>query len=194
MREDWKRRVAQAFAETVELHRSYAAADLGPVVLAADMIVGAVRSGGQLLLCGNGGSASDAQHVAAELVGRFQRQRGAFPALALTVDTSVLTSLANDFAYDVVFARQVEALAGAQDVLLAISTSGQSASVVRAVEQARRMSVKTIALTANDGGVLGPMADVHINVPTSSTARAQEVHRTILHAICDLVEGELAGA
>ena len=194
MVDNWKQRVAQAFAESVELHRAVASGDLSPVVEAAKLIVSALTSGGKLLVCGNGGSASDAQHVAAELVGRFERQRHALPALALTVDTSVLTSIANDFSYEEVFARQLEAVGGPQDVLLAISTSGRSANVLRAIERAKALGLKSIALTANDGGVIGSLVDVHINVPSRATARAQEVHRTILHAICELVEAAVAGA
>jgi len=194
MVDNWKQRVAQAFAESVELHRAVASGDLSPVVEAAKLIVAALTSGGKLLVCGNGGSASDAQHVAAELVGRFERQRQALPALALTVDTSVLTSIANDFSYEEVFARQLEAVGGPHDVLLAISTSGRSANVLRAIERAKALGLKSIALTANDGGVIGSLVDVHINVPSRATARAQEVHRTILHAICELVEAAVAGA
>jgi len=194
MVDNWKQRVAQAFAESVELHRAVASGDLSPVVEAAKLIVSALTSGGKLLVCGNGGSASDAQHVAAELVGRFERQRQALPALALTVDTSVLTSIANDFSYEEVFARQLEAVGGPHDVLLAISTSGRSANVLRAIERAKALGLKSIALTANDGGVIGSLVDVHINVPSRATARAQEVHRTILHAICELVEAAVAGA
>ena len=194
MIDTWKQRVAQAFAESIELHRAVASGDLSPVVEAAKLIVAALTSGGKLLVCGNGGSASDAQHVAAELVGRFERQRQALPALALTVDTSVLTSIANDFSYEEVFARQLEAVGGPHDVLLAISTSGRSANVLRAIERAKALGLKSIALTANDGGVIGSLVDVHINVPSRATARAQEVHRTILHAICELVEAAVAGA
>ena len=194
MIDNWKERVAQAFAENIELHRAVASGDLSPVVEAAQLIVAALTSGGKLLVCGNGGSASDAQHVAAELVGRFERQRRALPALALTVDTSVLTSIANDFSYEEVFARQLEAVGGPHDVLLAISTSGRSANVLRAIECAKALGLKCIALTANDGGVIGSLVDVHINVPSRATARAQEVHRTILHAICELVEAAVAGA
>jgi len=194
MSDDWKQRVARVFAESIDLHRTCAAGDLEPVVQAARLIAAGLKSGGKLLICGNGGSASDAQHVAAELVGRFVLQRRALPAIALTVDTSILTSVANDFSYDDVFARQLEAIGGRQDVLLAISTSGRSANVVRAVERAGALAMKSIALTGGDGGSLGSMADVHVNIPSSSTARVQEVHRTVLHAICELVEAELGGA
>jgi len=194
MSDDWKRRVAQALADSVDLHRTVASADLEPIVQGARLIVAAMANGGKLLICGNGGSAADAQHVAAELVGRFRHERRALPAIALTVDTSILTSVANDFSYEQVFARQIEALGGPNDVLLAISTGGRSPNVVRAVELAKKSGLKCVALTANDGGVIGPLADVHINVPSTVTARAQEVHRTVLHAMCELIETGVQGA
>jgi D-sedoheptulose 7-phosphate isomerase len=193
MSDEWKQRVAESLAGAIDLHRTFASGDLTPVIQAARLIVRALADGRKLLICGNGGSASDAQHLAAELVGRFQRPRRPLPALALTVDSSVLTAIANDFSYDEVFARQIEGLGHQDDVLLAISTSGRSSNVLRAVEQARRIGMTSIALTANDGGLLGPMADVHVNVPSADTARAQEVHRTILHVICELIETELSG-
>jgi phosphoheptose isomerase len=190
----WVRRVEQSFADSIDLHREFLSKGIDGVVKATAVMTSAMAEGRKLLACGNGGSASDAQHVAAELVGRFQRSRRALPAIALTVDTSVLTSIANDMSFDDVFARQVEALGTPGDVLLAISTSGRSPNVLRAVEAAKRLSMKTIALTAGDGGLLGKAADVHVNVGTRSTARAQEVHRTILHVMCELLEQEVAGA
>jgi phosphoheptose isomerase len=162
-----------------------------PVLDAAAAIVDAFRRGGMLLLFGNGGSASDAQHVSAELVGRFQRERAGLPAIALTTDTSILTSVANDDGFDRVFVRQIEALGRAGDVALGISTSGGSPNVLAALEAARARGLKTIALTGKDGGVVGRAAAIHVNVPAQSTARVQEVHRTLLHIICDIVEREL---
>jgi phosphoheptose isomerase len=162
-----------------------------PVLDAAAAIVDAFRRGGMLLLFGNGGSASDAQHVSAELVGRFQGERAGLPAIALTTDTSVLTSVANDDGFDRVFVRQIEALGRAGDVALGISTSGGSSNVLAALEAARAKGLKTIALTGKDGGAVGRAAAIHVNVPAQSTARVQEVHRTLLHIICDIVEREL---
>jgi phosphoheptose isomerase len=162
-----------------------------PVLDAAAAIVDAFRRGGMLLLFGNGGSASDAQHVSAELVGRFQRERAGLPAIALTTDTSILTSVANDDGFDRVFVRQIEALGRAGDVALGISTSGGSPNVLAALEAARAKGLKTIALTGMDGGAVGRAAAIHVNVPAQSTARVQEVHRTLLHIICDIVEREL---
>ena len=159
-----------------------------PVLDAAAAIIGALKTGGKLLVFGNGGSAADAQHVAAELVGRFERERAAMAAVALTTDASVMTSVANDYAFDRVFARQVEGLGRKGDVALGISTSGASANVVAGLEAARALGLGTIALTGADGGAVGRAAAVHVNVPSENAARVQEVHRTLLHVICDLVE------
>ena len=176
------------FDETIALHRQVKDADPRPLVDAAAAIVDALARGGKLLVFGNGGSAADAQHVAAELVGRFTRERVALAAVALTTDTSVLTSVANDYAFERVFARQVEALGRRGDVALGISTSGASPNVVAALEAARALGMQTIALTGGDGGAVGRVAAIHMNVPSAVTARVQEVHRTLLHVICDIVE------
>jgi phosphoheptose isomerase len=181
-------RLNAVFGETIALHEQVRQGDLQPIVAAASAIVAALGGGGKLLVFGNGGSAADAQHVAAELVGRFHRQRPALAAIALTTDTSVLTSLANDYAFDRVFARQIEALGKPGDVVLAISTSGTSGNVVTALAASRRLGLRTIALTGRDGGEVGRAAEIHVNVPSSSTARVQEVHRTLLHVMCELVE------
>ena len=170
--------VIATLADTIALHERVKQSDLQPVLAAAAAIVEALGRGGKLLLFGNGGSAADAQHMAAELVGRFQATRAALSAVALTTDTSVLTSVANDEAFASVFARQIEALGREGDVALGISTSGRSPNVVSALDAAR----------TRDGGAVGRAAEIHINVPSDSTARVQEVHRTLLHVICDLVE------
>jgi D-sedoheptulose 7-phosphate isomerase len=180
--------VGTVLADAIALHRQCAAADLQPVYGAATLIVDAFRAGGKLLVFGNGGSAADAQHVAAELVGRFERVRQPLAAIALTADTSVMTSVANDEGYAEVFVRQVEALGRSGDVVLAISTSGRSPNVVAALRTARARGLMTIGLTGGNGGEAGPLCDVHVNVPADNTARVQEVHRTLLHAICGLVE------
>ena len=182
--------VAQTLAEAARLHGASAPA-AGPAAAAAGAMVTALRSGGRILACGNGGSATDAQHFAGELVGRFERERKAMAAIALTADTSILTALANDYDYRLVFARQVEALGRPGDVVLGISTSGGSANVLAAFESAKAGGMTTVAMTGRDGGAVGRAADIHINVATPSTARAQEVHRTLLHAICALIEREL---
>ena len=182
--------VAQTLAEAARLHGASAPA-AGPAAAAAGAMVTALRSGGRILACGNGGSAADAQHFAAELVGRFERERAAMAAIALTTDTSILTALANDYDFTMVFARQVEALGRPGDVLLGVSTSGGSANVLAAFETAKAGGLTTVALTGRDGGAVGAAADIHINVPAASTARVQEVHRTLLHAVCALIEREL---
>jgi phosphoheptose isomerase len=167
--------------------------DPQPLLRAAAAIASSVRGGGKVLVFGNGGSAADAQHVAAELVGRLERERAAIPAIALSTDTSVLTAVANDYSFDRVFVRQIEALGRSGDVALAISTSGNSANVVAAAESARKTGLVVVALTGRDGGALGRLADVHVNVPEADTARAQEVHRTLLHVLCELVEDDVSG-
>ena len=166
--------------------------DPAPLFAAVDAIVAAVRGGGKVLVFGNGGSAADAQHVAAELVGRFLRERQAVAAVALSADTAVLTAVANDTGFERVFARQIEALARPGDVAVGISTSGASKNVVAALEAARQAGAATVALTGRDGGEAGRVSDIHVNVPETDTARVQEVHRTLLHILCELVELELA--
>jgi D-sedoheptulose 7-phosphate isomerase len=158
------------------------------IVKVAETIRAALDRGGKLLVFGNGGSAADAQHMAAEMVGRFQRDRDGLAALALTTDTSTLTSVANDYGFERVFSRQVEALGRKGDVVLAISTSGKSPNVLAALDAARKLELTTIALTGRDGGPAGKSADLHVNVAEESTARIQEVHRTLIHAICELIE------
>ena len=172
-------------------HEQMSRQDAAPVIAAAAAMVAAVRNGGKVLLFGNGGSAADAQHMAAELVGRLERERPAIAAIALSTDTSTLTAVANDFGFERVFARQIDALGRRGDVAFAISTSGDSKNVLAGVAAARERGLSVIALTGRDGGHLGQRADVHINVPVADTARAQEVHRTLLHILCELVETEL---
>ena len=158
---------------------------------AAAAIVNAISSGGKLLVCGNGGSAADSQHIVAELVGRFKKERKPMAAVALTTNTSIITAIANDYGYDVVFERQVIALGGPKDVLLGISTSGNSKSVNRAVQAARSIGMKTIGLTGGSGGELGKIVDIPIVVPSKDTPRIQESHLMIGHILCELVEDEV---
>jgi len=188
------RTVEAALDQAVALHQRVRSRDLTPVVRAADAICESSGRGGKVLVFGNGGSASDAQHFAAELVGRFERTRTAIGAIALTADPSVLTSIANDEAFDRVFARQVEGLGRPEDVAVGISTSGRSPNVVRALEAAVARGMTTIALTGHDGGLVGAIAAIHMNVPDQSAARIQEVHRTLIHAICRIVDSSLADA
>lgn len=186
-----RRTVEQTLERAIALHQRVRGMDVGPIVDAAAVISAACAAGGKVLVFGNGGSAADAQHLAAELVGRFERDRAALAAIALTTDTSVLTSVANDYAFARVFARQVEGLGRPGDVAVGISTSGRSANVVLALETARALGLRTVALTGRDGGSAGTVAEVHINVPDDSAAAVQEVHRTLIHAICSIVETEL---
>jgi len=156
-------------------------------------IIEAYRNKKKLILFGNGGSAADAQHIAAELVNRFELERMALPAIALTTDTSILTSIANDYDYSKVFARQVEALAEEGDVVIGISTSGTSLSVIKGIEVAREKGAKTIGLTGKNGGELAKIVDLVLKVPSNDTPRIQEAHITILHIICYLIEKKLFG-
>jgi D-sedoheptulose 7-phosphate isomerase len=191
---DRQRAADDAFADTIALYRRVQRAGQAALFAAADALLTALGAGRKVLVCGNGGSAADAQHFAAELVGRYARERRAWPALALSTDTSALTAIGNDYGFDRVFARQVDAHGQAGDVLVAISTSGGSANVLAAIETARARGLVTIGLTGRDGGALGRAVDVHVNVPSPSTARVQEVHITLLHVLCDLVERELVDA
>lgn len=175
--------VKQAMLADHELLRRIAAA--------AETILGSLRGAGRLLLAGNGGSAADAQHIAAEFLGRYQMERRAMPAVALTVNSSALTAIGNDYGFDEVFARQVEALARPGDVLMAISTSGNSRNVLRAVLMAGALRVKTIALTGQSGGKLKNAADLCLCVPSQETPRIQEAHILIGHAISEIVEAEM---
>jgi D-sedoheptulose 7-phosphate isomerase len=184
-------RVVAIIDETILLHEQARSASVGATIAAASAMSETLRRGGKVLLFGNGGSASDAQHVAAEFVGRFVRERKAAPAVALSTDTSILTAIGNDYGFERIFARQVEALGRPGDVALGISTSGGSQNVVAALDLARRQGLVTVALTGRDGGAVGRAADIHINVPSPNTARVQEVHRTLLHAICEIVDRDL---
>lgn len=158
------------------------------VVMAAGWLAEAIRNGGKILVCGNGGSAADAQHLAAELVGRFQRERGALPAIALTTDTSIITAVGNDYGFHAIFERQTDGLALPGDVLVGISTSGNSENVLRAVECARRKQIRTVGLLGGDGGAIAAAVELALTVPSRVTAHVQEAHIFILHAICAMIE------
>ena len=179
--------------ELADLARRMGEGDLGPIEEYADLAARALAGGGKLLFCGNGGSAADAQHVAAEYVVRMEMDRPALPALALTTDTSVLTAGSNDRGFDEVFARQVEALGNPGDVLVLHSTSGESDNLLKAVAAARMRGVHTVGLLARGGGRLGPEVDVAIIVPTETVSRAQELHLALSHIVCRHVESRLAG-
>ena len=183
------RRGEETFAAAIKLHERVRS-NLGPAIVAAQAISDALKTGHKLLVFGNGGSAADAQHVAAELVGRFQRERAAMAAIALTVDTSILTAVGNDYSFKQVFARQVEALGNRGDVAMGISTSGESPNVVTGLQTAKAKGLKTIALTGRDGGSVGRAAEIHVNVPDQNTQRVQEAHMTLLHVMCEVIEAD----
>ena len=158
------------------------------ITQAAAMMKIALVAGHKIMFCGNGGSAADAQHWAAEIVGRFQKERKGMPAIALTTDTSIITAIGNDYGYEKIFSRQVEALGQAGDVLVGISTSGNSANVIAAIAEAKALGVKTIGFTAFSGGQMADLCDVCLAIPTKVTARAQEIHEVIGHILCEMVE------
>lgn len=155
------------------------------------LIIDSIKKNGKVIIFGNGGSASDSQHIAAELMGRFKKDRTALAAVALTTNTSVLTALANDYGYDVVFAKQIEGLGAKNDIAIGISTSGKARNVAAGIKQAKKMGIKTVALTGGDGGEIAKLADVSLIVPSQVTARIQEAHITIGHIICELIEDAL---
>lgn len=191
-----EQRIQQQFFESADL--KYAAAEIlaRPIADAVNAVVGSITSGGKVLACGNGGSASDAQHFAAEFVGRFERERPGLAAIALTTDTSILTAIGNDYSFEDIFAKQVQALGQPGDVLIAITTSGNSANVLAAVEAARSKEMTVVALTGRGGGKMNDLlteTDVHICVPHERTARIQEVHILTLHCLCDAVDLQLLG-
>jgi len=176
-------------ARVLEDTRSWARA----ICAAARAVVTAYRKGGKLLLCGNGGSAADAQHIAGEMTGRFLRDRPAWPAIALHCNTSTLTAIANDYGLERVFARQVEALGRPGDVLWALSTTGRSRNCIEAMQTAKERRLTTTAFVGGDGGQMKDLADICILIPSSTSPRVQEAHITVAHIICELVEAELAG-
>ena len=180
--------------ESILISRAIIEKRVKEIEIISELIIKAYKSGGKVLLLGNGGSAADAQHIAAELIGKFALKRRAFPAIALTTNSSILTAVANDYGYGNVFSRQVEALASDKDVVIGISTSGGSVNVIKAIKAARSMGARTVGLTGGDGGILASEVDVALIVPSNSTPRIQEAHILIGHIICELVEKELAGS
>ncbi|MFO7288176.1 MAG: phosphoheptose isomerase [Gammaproteobacteria bacterium] len=189
-------RVLDHFRESIAIKQS--SAELAPlIVAAARMMTQALLADGKILACGNGGSAADAQHFSGELLNRFELERPGLPAIALTTDSSTLTSIANDYDFNDVFAKQVRALGHPDDVLLAISTSGNSENVLRAIHSAHERGMKVVALTGRDGGAIAQALhaeDVELRVPAQRTCRIQEVHILIIHCLCDLIDAELLGA
>lgn len=186
------REIAIRLEESARIKKSIAKNNVGEIERIVGLIVTAYKTGGKVVLFGNGGSAADAQHIAGELVGRFKLERQALPAIALTTNTSILTAVANDNGYETVFSRQVEALVTEKDVAIGISTSGNSPNVIEAIKAAKMKNAKTIGMTGESGGRLAEVADLVLAVPSDDTPRIQEAHITIGHIICELVERELS--
>ena len=189
MRDQIKDKLLESIHIKEELMRSC----ITPIIEIADCVISSIKKGGKVIFFGNGGSAADSQHLAAEFVGRFKKDRKALPAIALTTDTSILTSLANDYGYEVIFSKQIEALGNKSDVAIGISTSGKAKNVVQGIKQAKQNGLRAIALTGGDGGILAKTADICLIVPSKVTARVQEAHITVGHIICELAEEALCG-
>ena len=193
--EDQIARVKNNFEESIRVKQQSLQVLAAVTAQAANLITRALDKGGKILSCGNGGSAGDAQHFSSELLNRFEMERPGLPAIALTTDSSTLTSIANDYEYGQVFSRQVQALGTPGDVLLAISTSGNSENVCKAVAAAHRCHMQVVALSGRDGGTMAALlqeADIEIRVPATSTARTQEVHLLVIHCLCDLIDQHFA--
>ena len=189
-------RIEKNFNDSVATKQASATILQNPIALSAQLITQCLLAGGKILSCGNGGSAGDAQHFSSEMLNRFEMERPGLPAIALTTDTSTLTSIANDYGYDIVFSKQVQALGQSGDTLLAISTSGNSNNVVNAINAAHERGMNVIALTGKSGGEIANYLssnDIEIRVPSDSTARIQEVHLLVIHCLCDLIDHQLIG-
>ncbi len=189
-------RISQQFEDSARTKQAAVEAMAGPIARAVELMVGSLLANGKIMACGNGGSAADSQHFAAELLNRFEMERPGLAAIALTTDTSTLTSIANDYAYEQVFAKQVRALGQPNDVLLAISTSGNSPNVIEAIQAAHERDLKVVALTGRGGGRIAGLlreGDVELCVPSERTSRIQEVHLLTLHCLCDGIDCLLLG-
>jgi len=184
-------KIKDILLESIQVKEELLRTAIGQILEIAELAIDCLKKGGKIILFGNGGSASDSQHIAAELVGRFKRDRAGLAAIAITTNTSVLTAVANDYGYEVIFAKQIEALGNKNDLVIGISTSGKAKNVAYGIKQAKKMGLKTVALTGGDGGDLARLADVSLLVPSSVTARIQEAHITIGHVICELIEQTL---
>ncbi len=183
-----RERIKEILLESIQVKEDLLHQSVGKIIEITQLILDCLKKEGKVILFGNGGSASDSQHIAAELVGRFQRERKAVPAIALTANTAVLTALANDYGYEVIFSRQIEALAQKNDVAIGISTSGKAKNVILGIKQAKKMGLKTIVLSGGEGTELAKLADLSLIVHSSVTARIQEAHITVGHILCELLE------
>ena len=189
-------RISQHFQDSIAVKQQSLEVLIEPIHLAGEAMVNSLLNNGKILSCGNGGSAGDAQHFSAELLNRFEKERPGLPAMALTTDSSTLTAIANDYSYEEIFSKQVSALGQAGDVLLAISTSGNSANVAAAMKAAQEREMLTVVLSGNDGGTMAGLLgeqDIEIRVPSNRTARIQEVHLVVIHCLCDFIDTQLFG-
>jgi D-sedoheptulose 7-phosphate isomerase len=189
-------RIGRHFQDSIAVKQQSLEVLIEPIHRAGEAMVNSLLNNGKILSCGNGGSAGDAQHFSAELLNRFEKERPGLPAMALTTDSSTLTAIANDYSYEEIFSKQVSALGQAGDVLLAISTSGNSANVAAAMKAAQEREMLTVVLSGNDGGTMASMLgeqDIEIRVPSRRTARIQEVHLVVIHCLCDFIDTQLFG-
>ncbi|MEA3328418.1 MAG: D-sedoheptulose 7-phosphate isomerase [Candidatus Omnitrophota bacterium] len=184
-------KIRSVFKESIRVKEKTSREQVEVIVEITRLIIGSLKNGGKVLLCGNGGSAADCQHIACEFIGRFKKDKKPLPAIALSTDTSVLTSLANDYSYELVFAKQLSGLGKKDDILIAISTSGMAPNIIKAVKTAKDLGLKTAAFTGKDGGKLAALADIAFIVPSHDTPRIQETHITAAHAICEIAEEAL---
>lgn len=190
------KQIEKSFADSIQTKQDALSVIAGPISDAALLMTSSLLAGNKILICGNGGSAADAQHFSSELLNRYDRERQPLPAIALTTDSSTLTSIANDYDYSLIFSKQVRALGQSDDILFAITTSGGSANIVQAMHAAHERNARVVALTGRDGGEVGALIqknDIEIRVPGPSTARIQEVHLLVLHCLCELIDQQLLG-
>jgi len=185
-----KKAIENIFEESIQIKEATLEGNRDKIILAIKCITSSFKKNRKVIFFGNGGSAADSQHIAAEFIGRFQKERKALPAIALTTDTSILTALGNDYGFDIIFSRQLEGLAQKGDVAFGISTSGNSKNVIEGIKKAKRLGLKTISLTGCLGGKLAKLTDISLVVPSNKTARIQESHICIAHTICELVENQ----
>jgi D-sedoheptulose 7-phosphate isomerase len=186
--------IKQRINESIETKKKFLEDphSISSIRIATNIITESLKNNGKILICGNGGSAADAQHITGELVGRYLLERKAIPAIALTTDTSIITAWGNDYEFDTIFSRQVEALGNSRDILIGISTSGNSKNIIKAIEKAKNQGLKIITFTGHEGGKMKDISDANINVPSNETPRIQESHMVAYHTICELVEKEMA--
>ncbi|MCM8763462.1 MAG: D-sedoheptulose 7-phosphate isomerase [Candidatus Omnitrophica bacterium] len=186
-------KIKDTILESIQVKEEIMRTKISEILEITDAVIQSLRKGGKIIFFGNGGSAADSQHLVAELIGRFKKDRTALGALALTTNTSTITSLSNDYGYEIIFAKQIEGLGSKNDLVIGISTSGKAKNVIAGIKQAKKMGIKTVALTGSDGGELAKLADISFIVPSNVTARIQEAHILVGHIICELVEQELSG-